>query len=320
MRVLYAFMMLGLMSTTGVVSAAETPPNANKQAEKAEELFNTGREAFKAGEFEKARALFRDAMIAEPRRQYASLLCWNMARTYEELDQYQEAIEQLASCERLDLKPEEKKAHKVHRIRLQERFNSLAIVTIEGQPKDCSLLVNGRERELDEIGRVKLKAGKHSLSWHMKGQADPFPQTEELNLKAKQEVTVKYPFGYKKGEAFVNDKTIPELIRASIKTTPEDFDANSVEMSVQSRRTWGLTGTFGGGAALAGGVLMFVLAKGKAEDYRDGEDGADSTARGLLYGGDAAMVIGTTAIGIGVWLLTSTPSNNGSGGTSVATF
>ncbi len=267
---------------------ADSKPAATEEDQQAKDAYSAGVEHFKAKRYADAIREFNKAYRVDPN----PVLVFNMARAFEELEEYDSAIEYYRRY--LEMAPEsEDSASVADTLRalelLKKRSAEAATVTLSvtSTPDGAQIYVNGREVGASPM-KLELKPGRHFVAVEAKG--------------------------------FTRDSTEVELVAGK----PDKHHATLVPIapapsahagSEHTTLGWVLIGV--GGALLAGAAVTGTLALGKSGELDDiDSDGGDTTPNeydaiqddgrvlayttdGLLLGGAASVLTG------GFLLLTS---------------
>ncbi|MCA9601699.1 MAG: PEGA domain-containing protein [Polyangiales bacterium] len=267
---LAAGLVLGMLLFGTATAAAEGPD--------AKALFVAGQEAYNQGDYETAEAKWAAAYAKDPR----PLLQYNLGNVYERLSRLGDALaayeKYLATAPDDDDVRRAEVSAKVERIR--SRLKETGIV-VSGAPDGSEILIDGNTWGLTpRPDPIPVQPGSHNVTLKNAHYED-FTAVVSVGAGKKLEVTATM--------APKPDETVATA--ASDEGADKPFPIVPVALMA------------GGGAVFVGGLVVGILASGKASDSKTGDDGDADSARTLALVADITMGVGIAAAGVGLVLL-----------------
>ena len=266
-------MRIWVLSLVVAVSILFPAAAVDAQGVDAREEFLRGQTAYQQGDFQRAVDAWRRAYEADPR----PLLLYNLARAYERLGQINEALEALDEyLDRASPDDEHQSNARALSASLRERLAATAFVVV-GAPDGTTIVVDGTAHSrTPRVDPIRVEPGSHQIEL----RHDDYESFQAaVVVPAGQTVEVRAQMQPRAG--------------GSVVLTPAS-DVHTEEPS--SLLPFVLIA--GGGAAIAVGAALGIIALGAADDPEQFD-----SARGLALGADILFGVGAIAAGVGVVLL-----------------
>lgn len=262
-------------------------------AQDARERFRRGQTAYQQGDYDTAITEWTAAYAADPR----PLLQYNLSQAYERLGRLGEARTALetyvANAASNDTNQADARARLAS---LRERLARTG-VRVTGGPEGAAILIDGHDwGRLPRPDMISVEPGTHRLIVRLAGYQDfnatiavPGGQTVDIPVEMTATATPPAPTPTQTAQAAQSTTTAGP----SAATTSEGGSSSTVPIILMAS---------GGGVAVIG-LVVGIVAVGKA-DSATTSDGSDaSSARTLAAVADIAMGVGVVTAGVGLVLL-----------------
>ncbi len=235
--------------------------------------FMRGQTAYQQGDYDTAIREWTAAYAQDPR----PLLQYNLSQAYERLGRATEAAAALeryvATAEPTDTNQADARARLAA---LRERLSSTGI-RIQGGPEGATILIDGEDKgRTPRPDAVRVEPGTHRVVVRLAGY-DDFNSTIVVTAAQVADVTVE-----------MHETQGPIVVHEG------------------GGSPWPFVVMGAGGTFVVVGVILGILANGKASDAMFSEGPEADAARRFALGADITMGIGLLAVGTGVlWLVLS---------------
>lgn len=256
------------------------------QAQDAKTLFLAGQEAYQQGDYDKAIANWNAAYAKDPK----PLIQYNLGGAFERVGRIDAAVaafdKYLATAPDDDRVRRAEVGAKIERLRARLRETGLVV---EGAPDGTSIDIDGKSWGLTpRPDAISLQPGSHTVTLKRDGY-EPF--TAMVAIGAGERVTVSAQM-----------KALPEEAVAAAATDAGD-PVVLTETKESAFPVVPVVLMAGGGAVFAGGLVVGLLASGKASDAKTDNDSDAKSAKSLALVSDIVMGVGIAAAAVGVVLL-----------------
>lgn len=177
-----------LVAATPIARAAPpaSTPELAAARERALEVFKQGRTAYKAGDYDAALKLFRQAQGIY---QHEPLIILALAKTLDRAGDLERALQYFRLFLQEAAAEDPDRAAAVARIRAIEKelAERPAVLVLGGLPSAAEVFVDGKLSGVDHRGAVKLPAGEHKIEVRMR---DRLPFHRAVVLSAGQETRI----------------------------------------------------------------------------------------------------------------------------------
>ncbi|MCA9580922.1 MAG: PEGA domain-containing protein [Myxococcales bacterium] len=279
----------------GIVVSIGLSPHGRALAQEtdsgARALFLSGQEAYSQGDYETAIEKWKAAYQADAR----PLIQYNLGQAYERLGRIQDAAAALDLY--LQTAPEDDRTRRAEvSAKLERLRNRLAQtgVIIVGGPDSAAIFVDGQKWGMTpRPDAIDLEPGSHHIEVRKEGFED-FKAVISVGAGKRVEVAVE-----------MAAKPMAEESAATKGASSEEFPLGPVLVMG------------GGGLLAAGGLVLGLVASGKASDAAASTGSDADSARGLALGADI-LIFGGLAVAAGgfIWLLLSDDGDEGQAGGS----
>jgi hypothetical protein len=268
---------LGLIRSLVVFALCAFAAVAQAQSD-AKTLFLEGEQAYQQGDYENAIAKWKAAYALDAR----PLILYNLGGAYERLGKSADALEAfekyLATAPDDDRTRRAEVSAKAERIRARLKDTG---VVVSGAPDGATIFID-------------------DTSWGLTPRpdaihVDPGSHTVRLELEGYETFTavVAVGPGERANVAATMMKAAPIEARAGGAEGAEGGAFPVVPVAFMA----------GGGAVFAGGLIVGILANGKAGDSETGSDSAADSAKSMALVADIMMGVGIAAVGVGLVLV-----------------
>jgi len=265
------------LSATRVAAEPASTPAASESAEYTKSV-EAALEEYRLGHYEEARSLFERAHSLEP----SARTLRGLGMVEFELRHYVQALallEQSRASTTKPLAPEQRRA--VEELLARTR-QFIVRYTLALTPADAraQISVDGSQTERDERGQIALVAGEHRLQVEADGYA---PLELKLDSKGGEQRTLRLVLTPRAASVLAREPPRPRTLHPY--------------------RKLGIALTALGGALIAGGGALDVVAWSKANDAPTRDGPAADRAHALALAGDIGLAIGAASVITGVVLL-----------------
>ena len=268
-----AHMRIPVFLLVGATVVLLSPVAAEAQDVDAREEFLRGQTAYQQGDFQRAIEAWQRAYEADPR----PLLLYNLARAHERLGHVREALDALdLYLDRASPNDEHQSNARALSASLRERLAATAFVVV-GAPDGATILVDGEPHSrTPRVDPIRVDPGSHQIELR---HDDYAPFQAAVVVPAGETVEVRATMEARGG--------------GGVELTPVAAVDREESPSVLPFVLLG-----GGGAAIAVGAVLGVIALGAADDPEQFD-----SARGLALGADILFGVGVVAAAVGLVLL-----------------
>ena len=287
---------LEAQNASEALSTAQQAPSAADVAA-ARELFRQGARAAQSDNWEEARKAYERSYALRPSaltRYSLALAQMNTARLVEALENFRAFLREPMDAVSSQYRAPAQAA-------IQELQTKVASVLVTSSPAHAKVLLDGVALRPAAIGvRRPLDPGRHRLEATAPGY-EPFLKEFTVDPAGAVEIAIQLRRATAVGE--VAHAPAPAASRHGA-----EGRANALPVALLA----------GGGALLAGGIVVGVLGIAKASDAPT-HDGSDAkTARTLGVVGDVMGGVGLVGVGLGTWLLLSRGTSSSPAGAATA--
>lgn len=261
----------------------------------ADAAFKRGRELLKAGKFADACIEFEHSQKLDP----ALGTEFNIAQCSEKIGKLARALELYRGMVARDTNPDRKKVVSDAIPKLEARVPHLLVKVPTAPPGfalTIQLITSGlAPKPLEANKSIEIDFGEYTIVAKATGAAD-WTQNIRVDTEAKT-TTLEPPFGTRPTTPPIDStKTSEPTVTGTTTTTttsqPDIEPVDDPSPPKSKRKLYGIIGMSVGGAALAGGVVFGVIARGKWNDAKDVCGGTTCTS---VADQERAQKLGDTA-------------------------